>query len=246
LYDNDVQRRHRDDFVMINGHKVQLHARPSKTWCRRVILAHDVELPPKTETIVSTDVQFNGSIQPTYTDWLTNNDEPIGGICIARSIIPRRATNIPIRLVNCNNKPIRVTEGTPLAILEPTEVLEETTVSTNNEPNASDIINKLIAEVDPSISEAQKAALHNLCSRYSQIFSTSDMDIGLIPGIQHHINTGVAPPFRQKLRRHPPAHEQKIQEQVTNLLNQGIIEPCNSPYASNLVLAKKKMDGDYV
>ena len=83
-----------------------------------------------------------------------------------------------------------------------------------------------------------------LLQRYKSLFSLSDYDVGLIPGIEHAIDTGDAPPFRQKLRRHPPAHEKIIQDQIQQLYHQGIIEPSMSPYASNVVLSQKR-DGTW-
>ena len=45
---------------------------------------------------------------------------------------------------------------------------------------------------------------------------------------------------RQPLRRHPPAHDDAIQKPAADMLEQGVIEPAKSPWASNVVLVKKK------
>ena len=58
--------------------------------------------------------------------------------------------------------------------------------------------------------------------------------------IMHHIDTENARPVRQPLRRLPPAHMEAISDHVDNLLRQGIIEPASSPWASNIVLVRKK------
>jgi len=58
--------------------------------------------------------------------------------------------------------------------------------------------------------------------------------------VQHRIDTGNTPPFRQPLRRFPPAHVQAISDHVDNMLQPGIIEPVCSSYASNVVLVRKK------
>ena len=60
----------------------------------------------------------------------------------------------------------------------------------------------------------------------------------------HNIDTADAKPVRQQLRRHPPAHRDAISQQVYDYLQQGVIEPASSPWASNLVLVRKK-DGSY-
>ena len=58
--------------------------------------------------------------------------------------------------------------------------------------------------------------------------------------ITHVIDTGDNRPVRQALRRQPPAHQQAIRQHVTSMLKQGVIEPARSPWASNVVLVKKK------
>jgi len=60
----------------------------------------------------------------------------------------------------------------------------------------------------------------------------------------HRIDTADAKPVRRQLRRHPPAHRDAISQQVDDYLKQGVIEPTSSPWASNLVLVRKK-DGSY-
>ena len=58
--------------------------------------------------------------------------------------------------------------------------------------------------------------------------------------IMHHIDTDGARPVRQPLRRYLPAHQEAISQHVDNMLKQGTIEPAMSPWASNVVLVKKK------
>jgi len=58
--------------------------------------------------------------------------------------------------------------------------------------------------------------------------------------VTHEIDTADARPIRQPLRRYPPSHQEAIDQQVSDMLRQGVIEPASSPWASNVVLAKKK------
>ena len=62
--------------------------------------------------------------------------------------------------------------------------------------------------------------------------------------VEHSIDTGNAKPFRQQMRRYPPAHLDAIDEHLKEMQTQGVIEPAASPWASNIVLAKKK-DGSF-
>ena len=63
--------------------------------------------------------------------------------------------------------------------------------------------------------------------------------------VEHVIDTGDHRPIRQGLRRHPIAHLDAIDQQVDDLLQRNdFIEPAASPWASNVVLVRKK-DGSH-
>jgi len=57
---------------------------------------------------------------------------------------------------------------------------------------------------------------------------------------EHMSDTGSHRRIQQPLRRHPRAYLDEIDNQVDGLLENGLIEPAASPWASNVVLAQKK------
>ena len=78
-----------------------------------------------------------------------------------------------------------------------------------------------------------------LLEEFSDSFSSGENDLGWTNVVTHAIDTGDSQPIRQPLRRHPPAHLDAIQHHVASMLEQGVIEPSKSPWASNVVLVKK-------
>jgi len=64
------------------------------------------------------------------------------------------------------------------------------------------------------------------------VFSKNEYDIGRTPLVECHIDTGESRPIRQPLRRLPLKHMDVIDEHV----NEIVIEPAASPWASNVVL----------
>jgi len=76
--------------------------------------------------------------------------------------------------------------------------------------------------------------------RYSETFSQFEGDLGSTNVVMHRNDTAQTIPIRQRLRRYPPAHGQAISKQVDEYLQQEVIEPSSSPWASNLVLVRKK------
>ena len=73
----------------------------------------------------------------------------------------------------------------------------------------------------------------------SDVFSKSEFDLGRTNLVPHRIDTGDNRPFKQQLRRHPMAHLDYIDAQVEKMLEADIVEPCASPWSSNVTLAKK-------
>ena len=54
------------------------------------------------------------------------------------------------------------------------------------------------------------------------------------------IHTGDAHPFRQQARHVPPHHRDKLQRLLADMLKNDVIQPSGSPWASPVVLVKKK------
>ena len=106
------------------------------------------------------------------------------------------------------------------------------------------IIEEMISTADSSVGAVQKDALREILRRYEHAFSFSEWDLGCTQLITHEIDTGTAKPCRQRLRRQPPSHDAIIKEQIDTLLQQEVIEPAQSPWASNVVIVQKK-DGKF-
>ena len=96
----------------------------------------------------------------------------------------------------------------------------------------------------PSLPLDVRDRFYGILSDYADVFSRSEYDLGLTDIVTHSIDTGDAKPIRQPLRRYPPAHIEAISQHVDTMLQQGVIEPASSPWASNIVLVRKK-DGSF-
>ncbi|KAK6169384.1 hypothetical protein SNE40_020450 [Patella caerulea] len=75
---------------------------------------------------------------------------------------------------------------------------------------------------------------------WSSIFSQSDNDIGSISLVKHEINLTDNVPFKQPHRRIPPGMYEEVNDHLQDLMEAGIIRKSHSPYASPIVLARKK------
>ena len=77
-------------------------------------------------------------------------------------------------------------------------------------------------------------------SKWTDIFSSSDTDIGLTSMIKHRIDLYDPTPFKQRHRRIPPSLYLEVRKHLKDLLDADIIRPSFSPWCSNIVLVRKK------
>ena len=102
-----------------------------------------------------------------------------------------------------------------------------------------DHLKVVIDSLPDDLSDAERDIAMGFIREHADVFSSNEFDIGRTFLIPHKIDTENNRPFRQQLRRHPLIHEQYIDDTVNNMLQHDIIEPAASPWASNVVLAKK-------
>ena len=65
-------------------------------------------------------------------------------------------------------------------------------------------------------------------------------DLGRTSILNHRIETGEVQPIRQQVRRAPLPHRGIVQDLLKDMLEKRVISPSKSPWASPIVLVKKK------
>jgi len=132
-------------------------------------------------------------------------------------------------------------KGTTIAALEMQTPLSCNSTETKDvHDEGVDIVEEMLSRIDGSVPESTRQSLRQLLNRYSSVFSRNEWDLGWTNMVTHSIDNGDSKPFRQPLRRYPPAHLEAIDQHLVAMQKQGIIELARSLWASNIVLAKKK------
>ena len=72
------------------------------------------------------------------------------------------------------------------------------------------------------------------------MFSEDPDDIGRTSFVKHKMNTGNAKPIKQVPRRLPCSKRENTCQMISDMEEQGVIEPSTSPWTSPVVLVKKK------
>jgi hypothetical protein len=223
--------------ITIQGITCILSSRPAPMLCRRIFAVNDVVLPPKHQTNVVVRATLN-SLTETSETWLTEPLALQAGVYVSQTLLPDKHKDIMVRVINTTPELRLITRGSYLGVAEPVDVptKDDAVAETAKIPASRKVLDSLPSDLN----ELQRKQISDLLSKYEAAFSQHDYDIGRTHLVEHTIDTGNHRPIRQPLRRHPVAHLEIIDKQVDEMLKYGVIEPAASPWASNVVLARKK------
>ena len=101
-------------------------------------------------------------------------------------------------------------------------------------------VKDLFERCTSDLSSSDKRKARDLLIRYAHLFSKTDEDVGSTKLVKHKIDTGDKAPIKQQPRRLPIHMQQEVETHVSDMLRGGVIEPSTSPWASAIVLVKKK------
>lgn len=90
------------------------------------------------------------------------------------------------------------------------------------------------------VPETEQDRIRSLLIEYQPVFSTGDGDLGCTNLLEHEIPLLDEAPIRQRFRRVPPSDYDAVKAHINQLLEAQVIRESCSPYASPIVLVKKK------
>ena len=101
----------------------------------------------------------------------------------------------------------------------------------------------LYEKTSQGLNNEQKQKVANLLGRFKDSFSRDEWDLGLTHLTAHAIKTEGAAPVKQPPRRVPMAYAEEEKKAIEDLKAKGVIRESSSPWASPIVLVKKKDGG---
>ena len=155
---------------------------------------------------------------------------------------------IPVRMVNLNKEPRQIPSGKEVTTCEPVESI----VYPSSDPLHKRIspdeglpehLKDLYLRSANGLTDDQQHQLFNLLLEVQDIFSRGPHDLGRTGVTKHRINTGNAFPVRQHPRRLSFSQREEAFKAVEEMHALGTIGPPASPWASPVVLVKRKDDG---
>ena len=92
---------------------------------------------------------------------------------------------------------------------------------------------------ESDLSPAQHDQLYDVLLEFADVFAAADNDLGCALSIEHQVDTGDTAPIWQPVRLVPP-HRREIVRSLLGEMQEKVIQPSRSPWASPIVLVQKK------
>lgn len=170
-------------------------------------------------------------------------------ICGAAQLVSLADTKtFPFRVLNPTNRPITVYRCSTMGTFTRSDAFMSVITTEDNPPvpaQASSNDDQVPLDLsDSTLTDDEQSQLKSLVADYRDIFALSPAELGRTGLVKHSIDTGNNPPIRQRPYRVSDKQRGIIEEHVTDMLNRGIIQPSVSPWASPVVLVKKKDNTD--
>ena len=94
--------------------------------------------------------------------------------------------------------------------------------------------------VDDKLTPQESGQLSDLIAEFSDVFALDQCELSSTDVVTHVIDTGDSIPIKQHPRRIPFSLRSRVDQLVSEMLDQGIVVPSKSPWASPVVLVAKK------
>ena len=242
-----------DRIKFLDGRWIDLHEeQPNSIRVRRIYVTEGTILPPAHQTKVPVRISHSTWTDEPFVGIVENSRVPsLRHVMSARTVLPPKFTDLRVPVINLHNNDQVLVKGTKLGTLEKAEEVEPAedgkplsdstfAKSESKSLRRAEAIDQMIEDLPEELNDEQRRQVKKLLRQNEGIFSKGEHDIGRTQLIEYRIDTGDHRPIRQSLRRQPFQHLEIIDKQVKDMKDAGIIESAASPWASNVVLVKKK------
>ncbi|KAM7299364.1 retrovirus-related Pol polyprotein from transposon 17.6 [Ixodes scapularis] len=203
------------------------------------VLASHVNLPPRSSVFVPVgiteafcgEVLLEGSLQLLLGR----------GIGVARGVAELQDGRTVVLVTNFRNEAQHLTKGAAVGQVEELRNTAEVAgITDESSPPQQQSKSLAQLDIDPMLPGPKRGQRINLLAEYRDCFATSSK-VRQTAVAKHRIVTkDDARPVHRSPYRVSAKKREVIQEQVQEMLNDDIIQPSSSPWASPVVLVKKK------
>ena len=209
-----------------------------------------ITLPPFSTTIIkgSTKLRSHGMRLNLVAELSNCTQLPASVQCTPTYCILEPGSNrVAVRLKNILTKAITIPSRIVVGKLQQARVVSDDKASKlKQDPTGGRgpwILDQLNLEGLESWTEEQQQSAKDLLADSADMFSHSDLDLGKCNTIKHAIKITDPQPFKERYRRIPPHLYEEVKNHLKEIVEVGAIRKSFSPWASAVVLVRKKMGG---
>lgn len=240
------------DFLSENGAVIDLQTRsltltrrqstsPETTGHQRAaltILEDEVCIPPRASVLASvkTEDAAGYAIVETNRQLLLDRQ-----VCVARGVLHLHQGQADILITNFSSEHKHLNKGMTVGFLECIDEIGNACTLSQPSHDPLSVVNvDQNFDINPALPKHRQDKLCSILRQYADCFSRSSK-IGQTPIAKHRIITDESSrPVRRSPYRVSPRERDAIKAQVDEMLREDIIQPSQSPWASPVVLVKKK------
>ncbi len=126
----------------------------------------------------------------------------------------------------------------------PIEQVVEDAPTGNSGASTTDMPLPFASRANKDLGDEDRERTISLLGKYLHCFAASPHELGCSNLVQHKIDTGNRPPLHQPPYASAWRERELINDQTQKMLKDNVVVPSNSPWASPVVLIKKK-DGEW-
>ena len=225
----------------------------------RASLARTVKsafIPAESEMMIQVGLTKSYNNDCLVTDSVTSMEINFPDVKVSCCVVKPKGRSAVIRVINNSNCPIIMAKNTTVAICHRVPehyVMQIDTVSEDSDSlmlSHANVTQGQCPELDLNLHDAdldseQKDKLARCIKENRKVFATNMQELGRTDLHYHRIDTGNARPVAQRFYRTSPKLRQEMENQIKELVENGLIEPSTSEWRSPVVMLKKPGNTGY-
>lgn len=206
----------------------------------RIVCDESKSIPPL--SMVPVGVHISGSLSDEEEGVI----EPSKKVMMERQLSVGRTYVAPavkvetLLITNFSNVPQWINTGMSLGQLQSAKLVQINSLSEVQEPSKVPIPESLFRDrIGTELGKEDSDRVLSLLLKYTEYFAVDNSELGRCNIAKHSIDTGRVKPIRQLPYNNAWKQREIIQREVGEMLDDGVISPSISPWASPVVLVLK-------